>query len=808
MSLLILFENFKGNDKQLNYIIKSLSFNLFKGIIDRGYDIDSNSKQLTDYTLKEKKTCYQRIISYCEGILKQDYKLETKYMLNPCGRAYAKSPMNLQVLPNEIRGFLCKNIMTDIDIKNSQPTIIRWICQQNNILCPYLDMYVKDRSEILKSNNLDKITMIISMNSNKRNKKITNDFFIGFDTEMKTIQLRLLEKFKDIEYYNIIKSNIDADTAKRNYEGAFLNRVYFNSETKIILHLIKLLREQNIDVNSYNYDGVMVKGDYYQNTGLLEFFNKSIREKFELDELFELTYKPHNDTMEIPDDYVEPEEKPDCYELFKKLSVEFEKTHCKVINNGCYIKDADDTVLLWGRDSIHKAYEHMSCGYDSKGKLQSFIDMWLVKNDKIRRYEKANIYPKEELCPDSTYNLWKPWRVLKTPSRLDINAEIKPLPSEEVEMLLNHFKILCNNNEEHSEYLVKWVAQMFQYPEQKSVCIVLISKEGAGKGTLLKMLRRLMGDGKVFETSNPLRDIFDGFNGQMTNAFLVNLNEVGKKDMVGAKGKLKNLITDPKLTINEKNEKKIEIDSYHRFLITSNEEEPINTSKDTRRDVIIRCSDELLGNAKYFDTINAFIDDDLVMRDFYDTLMTIKGLEDFRKIPLPKTEYQQNMTELNISVIEQWVSYWTFEHFNDKVRCKEMTSKEMYDEFMEWKNENNIKNYEVDVIKFGVRISNSKIEGIESFRGSGGIRKKRFNIDTLINFFNITIEQTTEQTIEQTIEQTTEQTTDINEFDSVDIIEPNEQQSKKKLKKLKCIGCKQNITKCECTNLKLISGHY
>ena len=44
-----------------------------------------------------------------------------------------------------------------------------------------------------------------------------------------------------------------------------------------------------------------------------------------------------------------------------------------------------------------------------------------------------------------------------------------------------------------------------------------------------------MGDGKVFETSNPLRDIFDGFNGQMTNAFLVNLNEVGKKDMANSR---------------------------------------------------------------------------------------------------------------------------------------------------------------------------------------------------------------------------------------------------------------------------------
>ena len=250
-----------------------------------------------------------------------------------------------------------------------------------------------------------------------------------------------------------------------------------------------------------------------------------------------------------------------------------------------------------------------------------------------------------------------------------------------------------------------------------------------------------MGDDKVFETANPLRDVFDGFNGQMANAFLVNLNEVEKKDMIGARGKLKNLITDPKITINEKNEKKIEIDSYHRFLITSNEGEPINTSKDTRRDVIIRCSDELLGNDIYFDKINELIDDNLIMRDFYDYLMTIGGLSDFRKIPMPKTDYQLNMTELNIPIIEQWVSHWTFTHFKDENRVKEMTSKEMYDEFIEWKIDNNIKDFNVDVLKLAVKISNSKIAGIESFKGTGGIRKKRFNIDTLIKFFKISIEE-------------------------------------------------------------------
>ena len=91
-----------------------------------------------------------------------------------------------------------------------------------------------------------------------------------------------------------------------------------------------------------------------------------------------------------------------------------------------------------------------------------------------------------------------------------------------LQVILNHIKILCNYEEPVYDYFVKWIAQMIQYPEKKSIMPTLISKEGAGKGTLIELLRRMLGAKKVFETTSPSRDVWGPFNGIMVNSFLVN----------------------------------------------------------------------------------------------------------------------------------------------------------------------------------------------------------------------------------------------------------------------------------------------
>ena len=99
-----------------------------------------------------------------------------------------------------------------------------------------------------------------------------------------------------------------------------------------------------------------------------------------------------------------------------------------------------------------------------------------------------------------------------------------------LEMFRNHIKILCGNDENVANYMECWIAQMIQFPAVKSICPTIISNQGAGKGTLLKLISAMIGQDKYFETTSPSRDVWGDFNGRMANTFLINLDELSRRE--------------------------------------------------------------------------------------------------------------------------------------------------------------------------------------------------------------------------------------------------------------------------------------
>jgi phage/plasmid-associated DNA primase len=255
-----------------------------------------------------------------------------------------------------------------------------------------------------------------------------------------------------------------------------------------------------------------------------------------------------------------------------------------------------------------------------------------------------------------------------------------------------------------------------------------ISDEGAGKGTLFCLFEKMLGREKVFETTNPKRDVWGDFNGMMCNCFLVNLNELSKKDTLEAEGKIKGLITDTALAINQKGIAQYKIKSYHRFITTTNREEPLNSRKRDRRNLIIRSSDEKKGDMEYFNTLYRYLDDVDVVRTCYDYFKGIPDMDRFGDLPIPQTDYQTNLKELSKSPIEQWLESFVREN-SDKEEV-ELYGNEIYNLFREWCADNGIK-YEITCVKLIVRLTNMKINGF--LKGSKTKRgnTKIFNISEL-----------------------------------------------------------------------------
>lgn len=425
--------------------------------------------------------------------------------------------------------------------------------------------------------------------------------------------------------------------------------------------------------------------------------------------------------------FAKPENKPN-ENSFDNVKEKFELTHAKIINTSSFIKEHDNKIIFMNRTQVLTSYEHLTFvarRYDeAKEKVveeeKPFIMYWL-KCPNIRVYEQIGLYPPPLETPKNTFNLWRAFDM-----ELMENYENK---EDELQMILNHIRVLCNNDEQVYNYFVKWIGQMIKYPATKTVCPTLISKEGAGKGTLMRLFEKMLGSDKVYETTKPSRDVWGDFNGRMANTFLVNFNELGKKETIESMNYIKGLITDPKITINNKGVSQYDINSFHRFIITTNNEEPITTTKDDRRKIIIRSSDELIGNKEYFDKMYKVLEDVNVIKTCYEYFKNIDGLDKFLSIPMPTTEYQEELKQLSTNPIENWLSDFVARNAGNGEEIVSLTSKEAYSDFKDWLKQSGIQ-YELNNIQFSVRLKRLNMKGIE-FKRTKTDRITEFNIPIL-----------------------------------------------------------------------------
>jgi hypothetical protein len=255
------------------------------------------------------------------------------------------------------------------------------------------------------------------------------------------------------------------------------------------------------------------------------------------------------------------------------------------------------------------------------------------------------------------------------------------------------------------------------------------------------------------ETTNPERDVWGSFNSIMMDSFLINLNELSKKSTLEAEGQIKALVTDPTITINKKGVDQVQIKSFHRFIITTNKDDPINTSKDDRRNLIIRCSDELCGNKTFFSNFYDLLDDVSVVRTCYDFFKSIPNLDKFNSLPIPNTSYQDELKKLDVTPPEQFLIYLCESSNN-----LELTAKEFFTRFQMFLAESNI-NYETTSLKLGVKLTNLKIDGLTKGRRSKtGVTyildveklKKHFQINTTNDDSNLVDEFVDEFVIDET----------------------------------------------------------
>ena len=655
------------------------------------------------------------------GSIKRVYKYSDDTVRSFGGRLYSKG--GIQQIPRSIRGFLMNN-STDIDMTNAHPTILLYLCKKHEIRCPMLSEYVRDRNAVFAELDIPrdeaKHLYLASINNNKLNKKCKNKAFQQFDAELKAIQ----NKFFVLDEYIEVRDSVPLDK-RHNWQGSHLNRILCSFENQILSCAIHTINLRQIEIEVLMFDGLMVKGNFYENSELLEELRIYTESQFpSLD--MKWSYKSHDTAIVMPEDFADDNVEIDgCY---SQVKAEFEKTHFKVISHETFYTIMDDGSLrASSRSGFATAYEHLTYNYlDNskkppvvvKGQFFSKNGGWF-KDPDMRCYEYADVYPPDVVCPPNTFNMWVPFAMELVPIG-------EPTP-DALQTFLTHIRIVCGNDQAMADYFCLWIAQMIQFPSVKTIMPTFISKQGAGKGTIMKLFIKMLGNNKVInEMTTPSRDVWGNFNGVMRDAFIVNLDELSGKDSREASGVIKALIKSDTITINQKGVESCVVKSYTRFMCTTNNCDPLSITADDRRNCVIRSSDELCKNVEYFNAMYAILADSNAVRNIYEYFKTMHGTDTFNAIPIPQSEYQKSMIELSISPIEQWIREFALQ----KSGISKLGSSECFLLFDQWKTDNKI-HFEINALKFAVQRARLGIDGVSSIKGAHGSRMVEFDSDKI-----------------------------------------------------------------------------
>ncbi len=617
--------------------VSTLSYDEFFNYFPRDVKDDENGANFNENGANFKVTTnseyFKMVNGYLKMMIKLNFEKEFNYKAsdkNSNGRIYSKCPISLQRIHNPLRAFLTKGTFRDYDMKNAHPTIFLKMCEAEGLPVMYQMNYVENRAKVLKNNGTDKKTILIKLNTdNARANGSWNQELKGLIKEWNTAKKYFYKQNKD-KYEK---------TNTKNKKSSIINKMMCEKENEI---LQRAMPDAKYIVPMF--DGFMCSEELN--------ISELPSETCSWDE------KPITSDLEIPDDFTfVPEAEVVNENRYEDMKVEFEKKHAKIIENSCFVMINDEqSVILLSESSLITSYRHLHYlklvdkGDYVKHEKTSFIQDWL--HDPCQRiYNRMDCYPDNENCPENVFNLWIPFSAETWTGHKKQNKRA-------VIDFIKHCYILSGNDSNILfKVLLPFLAHMIQYPDQKSFVLNLISKQGSGKGTLIEIMTKILGNIKVLETQKPLRDVFGNFNALMKSSFLVCLDEVKKKDMIEVQGEYKGLVTEGTININLKGKDSFPLKSYHRFISTSNNDDSMPTQEGDRRNKIIRSSDELcIGNKEWHDKMHAHINDENAMWSIYQYLKNLKDVpRKFDVLSLPNSDYQGVIQEASREYIDLWL---------------------------------------------------------------------------------------------------------------------------------------------------------
>jgi hypothetical protein len=272
------------------------------------------------------------------------------------------------------------------------------------------------------------------------------------------------------------------------------------------------------------------------------------------------------------------------------------------------------------------------------------LGSWWVGNPGRRQHDGGMRFMpnRDEDIVDDTLNLWKGFSI----------AARKPSGKSGAsgcDLLLDHgLKIICSDNAEHFDYLMKREALIAQKRTRSEIAVGLRTKEeGTGKDTWCGAFRHLYGE-HAMQVQNP-EHVVGKHNDHLEILLRLTADEALFAGDPRHRNALYNLITEPRLAIEPKFIGVYTAANYLNIDVISNADHFLLVGGTARRFMVPTVSPDRAGDHDYFHKIRAQLHDGGYEALLYHLLYEI-DIRDFNVRDVPKTAMllDQKLASLNI----------------------------------------------------------------------------------------------------------------------------------------------------------------
>jgi hypothetical protein len=276
------------------------------------------------------------------------------------------------------------------------------------------------------------------------------------------------------------------------------------------------------------------------------------------------------------------------HEIVERLNL----THAYVAGKGVIREDEAGGFQI---ESVHQFYDwYSNDGVWSKSKsgadiFTSSAKIWMQSRER-RQFQRIVLDPRGRAS--GAYNLWR-------------GFSVEPSAKGDCGLFLDHLHDnVCDGDKALCRWLVGWMAHLIQRPwEKPGTAVVFKGKPGVGKSTVGEHLGALIA--RHYVTVSTPRGLMGQFNAHLGAALLVQVEEGFWAGDKAAESDLRHKITGPTFNLERKGQDIIELPSFHRYLITSNERWTVPAQHDERRYAIFNVSDARMKDHDYFGAIAA-----------------------------------------------------------------------------------------------------------------------------------------------------------------------------------------------------------